>query len=654
MKAHRGSTTERARALQGEVQVAARHAEKGDERPPTGFDLRSVPVHPPNGRPAIEVANRGAAHASEPLPFLEKIQRAFGRHEVGHSRVAIDGASAFAAGQLGANAFTIGDRIGFRAVPDLRLAAHEAAHVVQQRAGVALDAEVGAPADRFEANADAAAEAVVRGDSAVPILDRIVNGSSHRPCGCGGTCATCGSATVQLQAADEDKDEEQETPLKPFSSYSYGITEEQMCGGQKCKTDEEIYKFAAPEDPTLAKRASTMGVLERWKKCGGDCDGLTFDDMFYSGVQSGWFYQDEKEQLELELGRTERRKRRAKQEKADAQIAQEQAWEAQGEEMVNFANSPGLLGWYACEAAGKNFDTSMKCGEYVNAAVTAITIAKGGHSYLKNRRGPIASEGPNGFVVEDFEGPVPHDEARLGALLGEEGSLDRVRTRYGDNAVSTVARLAKENKLVARFIQQHGEAGVDALLAADGDLTAAKGQLPAYQLDAPSAPTVEQEAPAPKPAPKKPGIYIDGRLNKPAKATPTRYWWRNRLMPDGNFIDAELHDGVLSVTVKSDVRDDIRRSGSDLMDDVFKHFGEDNIKQFQGEWVRDSKYRANYDEYMRNLNTTTDGRPTTPDEAAKNTWTGRYLGDRGYTKVTVDVVGDNPNDPESVHPLFSK
>lgn len=70
--------------------------------------------------------------------------------------------------------------------------------------------------------------------------------------------------------------------------------------------------------------------------------------------------------------------------------------------------------------------------------------------------------------------------------------------------------------------------------------------------------------------------------------------------------------------------------------------------------VRKSKYRANYDEYVKNLGATTNGKPTTPKEAAQNTWTGRYLENRGFKIVTVDVTGSNPMDPESVHPLFAK
>jgi hypothetical protein len=614
----------------------------------------------------VDTASAGVAHASEPLPFLERIQRSFGRHQIGHSRAAIDGASDVATQHLGAHAFTIGSRIGFRSTPDLRLAAHEAAHVVQQESGVALDSELGARGDRFELNADAAAEAVVRGQSAEPILDRIVNGDGKSSCGCG-ACSICGArspdASVQLQEADEEEEEEEVgSALRPFSSYTYGITEQQMCGGQKCMTDEEIYQFAAPHDPTLAKRASSMGVLQRWEKCrSNDCDGDTFNDGFYNGVQSGWFYSDEKEELENALGRTARRKARAKQAKVDAEIAKEQAWEAQGEEMINFANSPGLLGWYACEAYGEDFNTSMKCGEYVNAAATVVTIAKGGHSFLKNRRGPIASEGPNGFVIEDFEGPTPRNEARLGSLLGEEGSLERVRTRYGDTGVSKVAELA-ENKQVARFIQKYGEAGIDALIAAEGDLAAAQVRLPAYQLAAQEeAQAVEQQQAIERQRAQRkvdkdeqlrlrreehPDWPVVGKKPvKPYITSPSRYAWKYN---DGNFIDAKLSNGTLRVTLKALGKP--RARGSALLDAAFDHFGPSSIQRFQGQWVRGTGFEDNLNAYLKELGSDY-ANAEARERAAWKTWTGQEMKRLEFTKVSVPEHGADPNE---VDPLFSK
>src|SRR5947207_2443000 len=51
-------------------------------------------------------------------------------------------------------------------------AAHEAAHVVQQRGGVSLKGGIGAEGDEYEQHADAVADQVVAGRSAEGLLDR--------------------------------------------------------------------------------------------------------------------------------------------------------------------------------------------------------------------------------------------------------------------------------------------------------------------------------------------------------------------------------------------------------------------------------------------------------------------------------------------------
>ncbi|HEY4239518.1 MAG TPA: DUF4157 domain-containing protein [Kofleriaceae bacterium] len=115
-------------------------------------------------------AMRGVAHAAQPLPHLDRIQQAFGEHDVGHVSSIVGGEGADAANQMGARAYTAGDKIAFREQPDLRLAAHEAAHVVQQRGDIQLKDGVGRPGDAYEQHADAIADAVVAGNSAEHLL----------------------------------------------------------------------------------------------------------------------------------------------------------------------------------------------------------------------------------------------------------------------------------------------------------------------------------------------------------------------------------------------------------------------------------------------------------------------------------------------------
>jgi len=81
-----------------------------------------------------------------------------------------DGAAADAASELGAQAYATGSSVAFADTPDLHTAAHEAAHVVQQRQGVQLAGGVGTSGDVYEQQADAVADRVVAGESAQDLL----------------------------------------------------------------------------------------------------------------------------------------------------------------------------------------------------------------------------------------------------------------------------------------------------------------------------------------------------------------------------------------------------------------------------------------------------------------------------------------------------
>jgi hypothetical protein len=127
------------------------------------------------------LAHHGVQSAHAPLPHFARIQAAFGRHDLSDVKAQVGGPAGEANDRMRSLGYTVGDRIGFRASPDLRLAAHEATHVVQQRAGVQLKDGVGRPGDGYEQQADAVADAVERGESAEPLLDRAPGGSSPTP-----------------------------------------------------------------------------------------------------------------------------------------------------------------------------------------------------------------------------------------------------------------------------------------------------------------------------------------------------------------------------------------------------------------------------------------------------------------------------------------
>jgi hypothetical protein len=134
-------------------------------------------------------AQAGVQGSGSSLPHLETIQRAFGEHDVRGVRAHVGGDAAGACADIGATAYATGQDVAFARQPDLHLAAHEAAHVVQQRGGVQLAGGVGQSGDPFEQHADAVADAVVRGESAEALL------GAHAP-------AATGGAMVQRNEGD--------------------------------------------------------------------------------------------------------------------------------------------------------------------------------------------------------------------------------------------------------------------------------------------------------------------------------------------------------------------------------------------------------------------------------------------------------------------
>lgn len=127
------------------------------------------------------LAQRGTESPSGALPHQAAIQRSFGRFDVGGIEAHTGGPAREAAEGMGARAFATGHHVVFGGAPDLHTAAHEAAHVVQQRAGVQLAGGVGAAGDPYERHADLVADAVVRGESAEPLLASGPSGGGGGP-----------------------------------------------------------------------------------------------------------------------------------------------------------------------------------------------------------------------------------------------------------------------------------------------------------------------------------------------------------------------------------------------------------------------------------------------------------------------------------------
>lgn len=130
-----------------------------------------------------DVATLGVSQANGCLSNQTRIQNSFGRHDISGVRTQIGGPAAEASRKLGAHAYTLGQRIGFKDQPDLRLQAHEAAHTIQQKKGVSRKGIIGQPDDVFEQQADAVADRVVSNQSAEDILDQKTdaNFGRHQP-----------------------------------------------------------------------------------------------------------------------------------------------------------------------------------------------------------------------------------------------------------------------------------------------------------------------------------------------------------------------------------------------------------------------------------------------------------------------------------------
>jgi hypothetical protein len=123
-------------------------------------------------------AANGVRGGGGKLPHYDQVQASFGRHDISGIQSHVGGAAREASEAMGARAYATGNSVAFASAPTLHTAAHEAAHVVQQRAGVALAGGVGQSGDVYEQHADRVADAVVAGKSAEGLLDLHAGGGS--------------------------------------------------------------------------------------------------------------------------------------------------------------------------------------------------------------------------------------------------------------------------------------------------------------------------------------------------------------------------------------------------------------------------------------------------------------------------------------------
>ena len=169
------------------------------------------------GREAHEIAAQGLQGPDRPLTHLDTLQRAFGRHDIRGMREHTGPAAELALEALGAEGYTRGGRMAVAGSPDLYIQAHEAAHGVQQAAlgdRMPLPDGIGVAGDQYEQQADAVAQAVLRGESAQPLLDQVAAGPTQVE-----AASVCAAAPVQMRRKKDKKNKDN----TPEDEYEHGM-----------------------------------------------------------------------------------------------------------------------------------------------------------------------------------------------------------------------------------------------------------------------------------------------------------------------------------------------------------------------------------------------------------------------------------------------
>ena len=115
-------------------------------------------------------AAAGHAGSGSALPHKAAIESSFGA-DMSNVQAYTGPQASAACEAMGAQAYAMGNKVAFaESSPSVQLAAHEAAHVVQQSQGVSLAGGVGQAGDKYEVAADTAAARVSSGASAADVL----------------------------------------------------------------------------------------------------------------------------------------------------------------------------------------------------------------------------------------------------------------------------------------------------------------------------------------------------------------------------------------------------------------------------------------------------------------------------------------------------
>jgi hypothetical protein len=219
------------------------------------------------------------------LPYRERLQAAFGAaHDLSNVSAHVGGRAEAASARLGALAYTVGERVAFRQPPDLRLAAHEAAHVIQQRHGVST------ASSGWERAADAVAARVVAGRSAMDLLPAPAGQPQNR-------------STLQLQAATQSPSPDEQLIAiiefwdQQWQAYDPGPDRAKarrvflLLNRQvEVKTDQDVDRFVDECETLAASESDTWdalvkdGMTDSFFIENGEAFPTTFADKLYSAL----------------------------------------------------------------------------------------------------------------------------------------------------------------------------------------------------------------------------------------------------------------------------------------------------------------------------------------------------------------------------------
>lgn len=202
-------------------------------------NLLDLPISDPRGSSSERARAVGAFRGvSEPLPHRAQIERSFGR-DLSTVKAHVGSSAGTVARELGANAFTLGARIAFRETPSLRLAAHEAAHVVQQHSGL--------PATNSqEQNANAIASRVVAGRSASDLLP-------------GTTAARPGPFPIQYEKPTRLTDDELDDHVASILDHWEQEATTRPIGPERAEARRVVLLLSFPPTITTYAEADTQG-----------------------------------------------------------------------------------------------------------------------------------------------------------------------------------------------------------------------------------------------------------------------------------------------------------------------------------------------------------------------------------------------------------